>query len=58
MIWIGSFQSLRSALKVAVDEGVFVAESHGDVGKVRSQSRRLDPKLKANAIIPAESGAL
>jgi len=32
-------------------ECVFVAESHGDVGKVRSQSRRLDPKLKANAII-------
>jgi len=32
-------------------ECIFVAESHGDVGKVRGQSRRLDSELKADAII-------
>jgi hypothetical protein len=32
-------------------ECIFVAESHGDAGKVCSRSRRLDSKLKANAII-------
>ena len=29
----------------------FVAEPHGDLGKVRGQSRGLDSELKANAII-------
>ena len=29
----------------------FVAEPHGDVGKVRGQSRGRDSELKANAII-------
>jgi len=29
----------------------FVAEPHGDLGKVRGQSRGIDSELKANAII-------
>src|SRR5882757_1106564 len=33
------------------DECIFVAESHGDLRKVRRQSRRLDSELKAYAII-------
>jgi len=32
-------------------ERIFVAESHGDLGKVCGQSRGLDSELKANAII-------
>jgi len=32
-------------------ECIFVAEPHGDLGKVRGQSRGLDSELKAYAVI-------